>query len=186
LQVRKETVMATINGTIANDTLNGTGLRDFIYGRGGSDSLFGNGGNDILSGGIGDDTLTGGDGADTLRGGGGHDVLIGGTGRDTLVGGPGADEFVFTGLETGDRISDFTSGLDKLVVGDLIAATSFDWIGSSAFSGVAGQGRFANGVFSMDVNGDRVADFSVAILGQLHEGDISFAVGSGGGSPWDY
>lgn len=175
-----------ITGTAANDTLNGTELRDYIYGRSGNDTLFGNGGNDMLSGALGDDTLSGGDGADTLRGGGGHDVLIGGVGRDTLVGGPGADEFVFTGLETGDRISDFTSGLDKLVVGDLVTASNFDWIGSSAFSGVAGEGRFADGVFSIDMNGDRVADFSVAIVGQLHETDITFSVGLGGGHPWDY
>jgi serralysin len=186
LKVWKEIIMATIYGTSANDTLNGTGLRDIMYGRIGDDSLFGNAGNDVLNGGTGNDTLSGGDGADALRGGAGHDILFGGAGADTLTGGSGVDEFVFSGLEKGDRITDFATGVDKIVLGDLIAATDFHWIGSSAFSGIAGQGRFANGVFSMDVNGDRVADFSVTIIGQFHLTDISFTSGFGGGSPWDY
>jgi Ca2+-binding RTX toxin-like protein len=179
--------MMAIYGSYGNDTLNGTELRDLIYARSGDDSLFGNGGNDTLNGGAGSDTLSGGDGADRLRGGGGHDVLNGGAGADTLTGGSGVDEFAFSNLETGDRITDFTTGVDKLVVGDLIAASALHWIGVSAFSGIAGQARFANGVFSIDMDGDRTADFSVAIVGQLHETDLSFATGLGGdGNPWDY
>ncbi len=176
-----------INGSYANDTLNGTALRDLIYGRGGDDSLFGHNGNDLLNGGPGNDTLNGGEGADTLRGGGGHDVLNGSAGADTMTGGAGIDEFAFSDLETGDRITDFTTGVDKLVVGDLIAASALHWIGVSPFSGIAGEARFVNGVFAIDVDGDRAADFSVAIVGQLNETDLSFATGLGdGGHPWDY
>ncbi|HET8691613.1 MAG TPA: hypothetical protein VFM30_05745, partial [Steroidobacteraceae bacterium] len=40
----------------------------------------------------------------------------GGAGADTLAGGGGADTFVFDGLGAVDRITDFTHGVDKLVL----------------------------------------------------------------------
>jgi Ca2+-binding RTX toxin-like protein len=178
--------MAIINGTAAKDSLNGTELHDAIYGRGGDDSLFGNGGRDVLNGGIGNDTLDGGLGNDALRGGAGRDILKGGAGSDTLTGGGGADQFLFTTLEKGDTITDFMTGVDKVDVSALIAQSAFDWIGASAFSGIPGQGGFANGVFSIDVDGDRIADFSVAITGQFHQTDLTFDLNGGSGGYWDY
>ncbi|MBC7951948.1 MAG: FecR domain-containing protein [Rhodospirillaceae bacterium] len=64
----------------------------------------------------------------TLTGGGGNDTLTGGSGADSLTGGSGSDSFVFhsnadsRGVIGGvyteanvDRVTDFTSGSDKLV-----------------------------------------------------------------------
>jgi serralysin len=48
--------MATIQGTVGNDSLPGTT---------GNDTIYGNAGNDTLTGGLGNDSLSGGDGADT-------------------------------------------------------------------------------------------------------------------------
>lgn len=71
--------MATINGTIGNDSLPGTADADVINGYAGNDTLIGGGGNDTMYGGSGDDRFTisgtapgydifnGGDGADSIR-----------------------------------------------------------------------------------------------------------------------
>ena len=80
-----------------------------------ADLLFGNGGADYLRGDRGKDVLKGGKGDDTLEGG---------KGRDTLVGGRGDDEFVFGRGDGEDRIRDFTSGSDTIVIGK--GAADFD------------------------------------------------------------
>lgn len=74
-----------------------------------------------INGTVMNDTLIGKDGqADTLNGGAGNDVLYGGTGNDTLTGGAGADKFVFASALNAssnvDRILDFVSGTDKIVL----------------------------------------------------------------------
>src|SRR5690606_29549329 len=63
---------------------------------------------------------TGGD--DTIVTGGRNDVITGGAGADTLTGGVGADTFVFTTATDSvvagfDKITDFTSGTDKIKTG---------------------------------------------------------------------
>lgn len=62
-------------------------------------------------------------GNDTILAGGGDDILSGGMGQDRLTGGVGLDQFVFntplnarTNLDT---ITDFESGVDKLVLDDV-------------------------------------------------------------------
>lgn len=49
--------LATITGTVGNDTLNGTANDDIIYGLDGNDVIDGQFGNDVLYGGAGNDTL---------------------------------------------------------------------------------------------------------------------------------
>jgi Ca2+-binding RTX toxin-like protein len=75
------------------------------------------------------------DGDDTLMGGGGSDRLQGGSGSDMLLGGSGRDSFVFAefGAANADRISDFSSGSDKLRLSD------------AAFTAIGAAGRFAAG-----------------------------------------
>jgi serralysin len=121
--------------------------------------------------------LDGRDGDDTLSGGEGADVLIGGAGADDLRGGGGADRFVFGATShsaptTRDRILDFTRGQDKIDLRAIDADTdgtpgdqAFAFIGARAFGGVDSQLRFAGGVLSGDVNGDRIADFAVSLTG---------------------
>jgi serralysin len=126
--------------------------------------------------GSGNDTVIGSAFADDLRGGAGNDLLIGGLGKDMLSGGAGADTFRFGAVaETGvganaDTISDFSaSQSDKidLTAIDAIAGTgandAFAYIGSGAFTGVAGQLRFAGGYLSADLNGDQIPDFQIAL-----------------------
>ncbi len=128
----------TINGNDGNDSVSGGGNNDIISGNRGQDLLIGNGGNDILFGGKDDDTLAGNRGQDMLFGNLGNDILYGGQdldfldggegndtlsgdmGQDFLTGGPGNDIFVLStataaaDFQTGDRILDFESGLDRI------------------------------------------------------------------------
>jgi Ca2+-binding RTX toxin-like protein len=85
------------------------------------------------------DTLTGTAGSQTLTGQSGNDTLWGAAGTDTLWGGAGADAFVFRemGTANADRISDFTSGSDKVQLDD----AAFTAIGAAG-NFAAGDGRF--------------------------------------------
>lgn len=60
--------------------------------------------------------------ANALKGGAGDDRIEGGGGNDTLTGGGGADVFVFARGTASDAITDFQSGVDKLVFQGLAAA----------------------------------------------------------------
>jgi Ca2+-binding RTX toxin-like protein len=56
-----------------------------------------------------------GKGTNTINGEAGDDYLDGGSGNDVITGGAGADSFVLNDLKNGiDRITDFTTGADKL------------------------------------------------------------------------
>ena len=173
-----------------SDTL--TSIENVIAGAG-NDKLTGNAmvnvldggaGNDVIAGQAGADTLKGGLGNDSLFGGDGDDFLIGGEGMDVMQGNFGADTFVFTSLadsvvgSSRDLISGFDRGTERtgpdlidLSLIDAITGGSddaFAFIGSGAFSSVAGELRFfaqnANTmVVEGDVNGDGVADFQIAV-----------------------
>jgi len=129
-------------------------------------------GNDTLTGNEAANTLSSGAGNDVLLGNGGNDVLIGGAGTDTMSGGAGADIFRF--LANGDSsvgtardtITDFTRGSDLI---DLSALNASRFIGSSLFTGTAGDVRYAafdgTAIIEVDSNGDRVADFQVELDG---------------------
>ena len=122
--------------------------------------------------------LFGGQAADTLKGGAKTDIVHGNLGADILAGGGGADSFRYqvvaeSSSASMDQILDFTPGTDKIEL-DRIDANSlvagnqaFSWIGSSAFSGAAGQLRAyqSGGVWRLegDTNGDFVADLIVAL-----------------------
>ena len=151
------TPVATITGTAGGNVLNGTAAGETIHG------------------------LAGGD---VINGGGGDDVIVGGTGKDMMTGGAGHDRFVFefaanSALGGGyrDVIQDFTHGQDVIDVSaiDANAGTAahdvFSWIGTSNFSGIAGQLRYqvvgAYTIVSGDTNGDKVADFEIGVAGNL-------------------
>jgi Ca2+-binding RTX toxin-like protein len=135
--------------------------------------------------------------ADVLTGGAGANRLEGGAGVDTLTGGGGRDVFVFDEGDSGairataDRILDFSrragdkidlTGIDAArgnttpVVTDPVAGETsggapiddaFTFIGSGAFTGVAGQLRAARNestsIVSGDTDGDHVADFMIIV-----------------------
>ncbi len=90
--------------------------------------------NDQMTGNAAGQTLTGQAGADTLWGAGGADTLWGGGGA--------ADTFIFRemGSANADRVSDFTSAVDKIGLDD----SAFTVIGASG-NFAAGDARFAAG-----------------------------------------
>ena len=122
--------------------------------------------------------LFGGRADDILKGGANADLIHGNLGADSLTGNGGADVFRYDGTADStpgamDRIADFTPGADKIDLGRIDANSAaagdqaFSWIGSSAFSGTAGELRayeqsgtwFVEG----DVNGDGLADLVIEL-----------------------
>ncbi len=138
--------------------------------------ISGNQGNVPLNANNGNNIIVGNTGNNSLKGGSGSDILIGGLGTDTLTGGVGSDIFKFDSIADSisgngrDVITDFTP--DK---GDLIDLSSIDadtntagnqvfrFIGSNAFLGKAGELNYSNGIVSGDINGDKIADFQIAV-----------------------
>lgn len=165
-----DTVQSFINhalsANVENLTLIGTANRTGT-GNADNNNLTGNSGSNALYGLAGDDVLSGGGGSDTLLGGLGNDTLIGGVGLDSLTGGAGADAFVFSSaaeIEQGglrDRITDFTSSIDKIDLSGFAQVLTF--IGTGAFSSVAGQVRSVAGTLEGDVDGNGTADFSLLL-----------------------
>lgn len=104
-------------GEAGNDYLEGGTGNDYLDGGNDNDSLFGGTGIDTILGGNGSDYLNGGADNDTLNGGSGMDILNGGIGNDTLTGGFDLDWFVYNNpSEGGDIITDFTRGVDKIIL----------------------------------------------------------------------
>lgn len=195
--IKNATVLATQTaiedaiGSRFNDRIIGSAIENIISGGKGDDTISGLDGDDVLRGGEGRDTIKGGDGNDmilgeggndALNGGAGDDTLRGGTGADKIIGGDGGDTFVFKAVSEStlnasrrDTISDF-SGYE----GDVIDLTgidahtgakgnqAFDFIGTSDFSGTAGELRYElrNGTDALvqgDVDGDGTADFGLLL-----------------------
>ncbi len=105
-------------GESGDDILIGDNGDDLIYGGAGNDYLLGGAGRDFLWGDAGQDILNGGSGDDTIFGGAGNDLIVGGGGDDIIFGGAGNDQFRFANLLSQgiDRIQDFQSGIDKIVI----------------------------------------------------------------------
>ncbi len=114
-------------------------------------------------GGSARDLLIGNLASNSLVGNDGDDVLDGLGGADTYEGGAGADEFLFSTIEAGDAIVDFTSGEDSINLAP--TGVSFAFIGNAAFSGVAGELRYDGSNLLGDVDGDGAADLSIDLRG---------------------
>jgi PHD/YefM family antitoxin component YafN of YafNO toxin-antitoxin module len=155
----------SISATSTNPALRTTGAEDNVSGRDGNDTILGLAGDDWLAGDAGNDVLNGGAGADRMTGGLGKDQFVYNLATEST---PGARDVItdFSHAQN-DKIS--LSGIDanSLVAGN----QSFTFIGSAAFSNVAGQLRFetSGGVtlVSGDVNGDGVADFQIELSGAI-------------------
>lgn len=124
-------------------------------------------------------SLVGGAGADVLVGNGNDQVLIGGGGSNVMTGGGGNDLFYFTlddltsaGKLNSERITDFSQG-DRIDLSSLENSISnhagFDFIGTGAFGGHAGELRVfdqgGNTIVAGDLNGDKTADFTIQLDG---------------------
>ena len=170
-------------GGTGNDRISGF---ENVKGGSSADIIHGSAGANILEGNDGADHLFGYGGNDQLSGGASVDKLLGGAGRDIQTGGAGADDFVFTSMShsgttaaTRDVITDFEHLQDLIVLAHIDAKAgtaandAFTFIGSNvAFSGHAGELRSyytATGQqVEGDVNGDGVADFSIALRDAQH------------------
>ena len=146
-------------------------------------SFKGGAGDDTYIGGRKADTLAGGAGADTLSGGKGNDKLTGGLGADHLTGAGGKDVFIFKSvaqstLDEADTISGFKGSAGDRIHLKAIDADStaqgnnaFDFIGTDAFSGKAGELRYESAEGSTwiygDVDGDGAADLAIMLNGSL-------------------
>jgi Ca2+-binding RTX toxin-like protein len=99
---------------LADSTLNGGLARGLTLS--GIERVVGSDLDDDIRGSTGADTFWGGKGDDRLEGRAGDDNLVGGGGGDVLIGGAGRDHFIFGADATGsgDLITDFTRGQDKL------------------------------------------------------------------------
>ncbi|MGL4964406.1 MAG: M10 family metallopeptidase C-terminal domain-containing protein [Inquilinus sp.] len=156
-----------------------------VSGSQGNDTIIGNGSVNLLNGFNGNDTIDGGAGHDLLDGGAGNDLLHGGSAMDQLTGGAGTDSFIFatTGESPStaagrDLITDFNHAQGDRIDLSLIDADTgaagdqaFTYIGAALFTGVAGQLHTwidaGKTIVSGDVNGDKVADFAIALTGIL-------------------
>lgn len=165
------------------DTIQAGGGNDTVSGGAGDDSVRGEDGNDLIRGDDGADRLFGLAGNDRIEGGSGNDQIEGGAGIDFLSGGAGKDVFTFrngdlagTSPSAPEIIADFNRAEGDIVALSMIDARSataadeaFSWIGTRAFSGVAGELRYTvvsgDAFVSGDVNGDGRADFTIELLG---------------------
>jgi serralysin len=153
---------------------------DGIAGLDGDDRITGWSGRDTITSGAGHVSLYGGDDDAAVDGGAGNDTLTGGTGKDGPAGGTGADHVVSTttsdsgnAVAERDTITDFAPGSDKIDLSGVASGLVFSPAG--AFSGVAGEVICTSGgLWRIDVDGDRTADFPVLLIGipTLGAGDL--------------
>jgi Ca2+-binding RTX toxin-like protein len=134
------------------------------------------------------ENVNGSTAADQITGSAQANALNGWAGQDVLRGGGGADRFVFSAashsaIGAADRITDFSHAQsDRVDLSSVDANTgaagnqAFTFIGSSLYTGVAGQLRYASdgavtipGVTTIagDINGDRVSDFHIQLTGAI-------------------
>ncbi|MBE9119795.1 calcium-binding protein [Tychonema sp. LEGE 07199] len=114
----------------------------------------------------GDDNIVGSNFNDTIKGGDGNDTITGGLGLDVLSGGSGADLFVYaTTKEGGDKITDFTFGVDKFQ----FAASEFGNLTTTNFDGITGS--------TPDITGKELVIFTGGSYASLEAAQAS-ALGS--------
>nr|WP_269141668.1 M10 family metallopeptidase C-terminal domain-containing protein [Nostoc commune] len=66
-------------------------------------------------------------GRDTLTGDNSNNLITGLQGADTLTGGAGSDRFVYTSIrDTGDTITDFVAGTDKIDLSQFLQSLSLE------------------------------------------------------------
>jgi hypothetical protein len=103
-------------------------------------------------------------GRDTIIGTEGNDTIIGGVGGDRLTGGAGYDKFVYTNIrDSGDTITDFKVGTDKIVLTQLLD--------SLVFGGYNGTNAIADNYIKV-VQGTSTNNFSVQLDADGPGGDI--------------
>lgn len=172
-----------MDGKAGDDVLFGWGGNDTLCGSDGNDTLYGGSGADTLDGGIGNDALYGGSGNDKLLGGDGNDLLVGGYGADTMTGGAGIDTFRFLDVrDTGDTITDFVHGVDRIDLSLLSANGTLvhfaDATEATKFSPGHNLIYYFDGtntvVLANTDNDPNTAEFKLVLTGNVHLSAIDF------------
>ena len=165
---------AVVTGTSGSDSISASSLSPALRTTNSEDTVFGRDGHDNIQGMAGDDELYGEGGNDTITGGAGADRLSGGLGKDQFTynsasesSGAAIDMITDFSRSQGDKIS-----LSAIDANSLVSSNqAFTFIGSAAFSNVAGQLRYetSGGVttISGDINGDGVADLQIQLSGSI-------------------
>src|SRR5262249_13755435 len=93
-------------------------------------------------------------GRDTIIGTAGDDVIEGGAGADTLTGNGGRNQFIYGSmLDAGDVITDFTPGMDTLVLTKLLAAVGAASADPLASGHVTCTANAAGAIIGIDTDG---------------------------------
>ncbi|MHC1999571.1 calcium-binding protein [Methylobacterium sp. CM6241] len=136
----------------------------------------GNAGNNQIYGNAGDTEIYGGDGRDLLYGRGGADTFVFKDATDSDVAIGGRDIIKDFDFAAGDRIDLSAIDANFGQAGD----QGFDFIGTDAFSGEAGELRMkfggGNTLIQGDTNGDGATDFAVILQGHHVLDNGSFIV----------
>ncbi|HEX8667482.1 MAG TPA: M10 family metallopeptidase C-terminal domain-containing protein [Allosphingosinicella sp.] len=171
--------LVTVNLTLTSAQNTGAAGTDTLTA---IENLAGGADRDIFTGNAAANMLWGNEGNDRLTGGGGKDTLVGGSGYDKMWGGADGDVFRFESVQdsggaNADVIYDFVKGADVIdlsavdAISGSTANEKFTFIGAGAFSGAAGELRYSAGTGSIfveaDVNGDKVADLRIEVVGTL-------------------
>lgn len=119
--------------------------------------------------GVGDLAATGNGLGNIIIGNSGNNSLNGGLGKDTLTGGDGIDHFIYNDISSSspaniDTINDFKTGVDKIDLLFNISSSNSVAIVPS-FTGLAGQITFSANKLSIDINGDKTADYQLILTG---------------------
>ncbi|WP_244475809.1 calcium-binding protein [Methylobacterium sp. Leaf93] len=154
-----DTIRATVSHTMEANTekmvLSGNG--DLVAN--------GNAGNNEIYGNAGDTEIYGGDGRDLLYGRGGADTFVFKDVTDSDVAIGGRDIVKDFDFAAGDRIDLSAIDANSGLAGD----QGFQFVGTEAFSGEAGELRMkfggGNTLLQGDTNGDGAADFAVLLQG---------------------
>lgn len=167
--------MDNVIGSNQTEMVFGTATSNALNGSGGSDYLFGLGGSDFIQGGSGSDVIAGGAGADVLFGSGSSagDGIF-----DVFLYHSIADSGVTSA--TRDVIYDFEDGLDRIHLSAIDTDTAMSGVQAFHFIGMnvnwdnSGKGQLRSywtaigHIIEGDVNGDKKADFSIAIIDTDH------------------
>jgi Ca2+-binding RTX toxin-like protein len=121
--------------------------------------------------------------ANTMVGSGAADIITGGRGNDVLTGGAGADTFIFSRGDGADRITDFASGADRILLKGVDPATLKASL--ATIGGVAGTTityGTADSIFLAGVTGLKAGDLvfsGVPAPAAPAAGAVSHSFGSG-------
>ncbi len=179
--------MIDLRSATLKDEVGGAGWRSYVQGVDAGFTIANGAKIENARGGSGNDTLQGNQYDNQLQGGAGDDRLIGAMGSDRMAGGVGADMFVFGGagdfISTDracvvDYVDDFTSGVDTLDFRNFDLDTTGGTTRKLVTFRTQNDGQFSRNANAVelsfnkntkmllgDLNGDGVADFSIAMAG---------------------